>query len=82
MSWPEIDFRNEVWTIPAERMKGHRAHVVPLAPEALALLKALPRYDLIVTSRDSSVLAARAAGARNVLRVTLAADEIVHRSIT
>ena len=46
------------------------------------MLKALPRYDLIVTSRDSSVLAARAAGARNVLRVTLAADEIVHRSIT
>ena len=41
--------------------------------------KALPFYDLIVTSRDSSVQAARAAGARNVLRVTLAADEVVHR---
>ena len=43
------------------------------------LRKALPFYDLIVTSRDSSVQAARTAGARNVLRVTLAADEIVHR---
>ena len=41
--------------------------------------KALSFYDLIVTSRDSSVQAARAAGARNVLRVTLAADEVVHR---
>ena len=43
------------------------------------LRKALPFYDLIVTSRDSSVQAARAAGARNVLRVTLAADEVIHR---
>ena len=41
--------------------------------------KALPVYDLIVTPRDSSAEAARAAGARNVLRVMQAADEIVHR---
>ena len=41
--------------------------------------KALPFYDLIVTPRDSSAQAARAAGARNVLRVNFAADEVVHR---
>jgi hypothetical protein len=41
--------------------------------------QALPRYDLIVTPRESSVAAARAAGARRVLRVHCAADEVVHQ---
>jgi integrase len=47
-SWPEIDKRNRLWTIPAERMKGKegkaRAHAVPLTEELLALLSALPRF--------------------------------------
>lgn len=43
--WSEFDLERKVWTIPAERMKGdHGAHVVPLAPDALALLKAAPRF--------------------------------------
>ena len=44
MGWSEIDFDKALWTIPAARMKGDRAHVVPLAPAVLALLKALPRF--------------------------------------
>jgi len=43
MSWSEINFDKALWTIPAARMKGDRAHEVPLAPAALALLEALPR---------------------------------------
>jgi integrase len=31
-----------IWTIPASRMKGGRAHRVPLTPEAVALLESLP----------------------------------------
>lgn len=35
-----------MWTVPAWRMKGResRAHEVPLGPEAVGLLKALPRF--------------------------------------
>lgn len=44
MAWPEVDFDRALWTIPAARMKGARAHGVPLAPDALALLRALPRF--------------------------------------
>ena len=29
--WDEIDFERAVWTIPKERMKGHREHRVPLS---------------------------------------------------
>jgi len=45
LSWPEIDFDARVITIPAERMKGGAAHEVPLAPQALALLQSLPRFN-------------------------------------
>ena len=41
--WPEIDLGNAVWTIPAERTKARRGHVVPLSAAALELLRHLPR---------------------------------------
>lgn len=44
MHWGEVDLKEKLWTIPAERMKADRAHEVPLAPEAIRLLKALPRF--------------------------------------
>lgn len=34
----EIDLASLVWTVPAERMKGGRAHRVPLAPRAVEIL--------------------------------------------
>ena len=40
--WDEIDWDNSTWTISAERMKAGREHRVPLSPDAVALLKALP----------------------------------------
>lgn len=37
--WSEIDFDKQLWTIPAERMKMKREHIIPLTPQVLALLK-------------------------------------------
>ena len=37
--WDEIDVERAVWTIPKERMKGHREHRVPLSEPALAILR-------------------------------------------
>lgn len=45
MAWSEIDLGARLWTIPAARMKGGRAHEVPLAPDAVALLEGLPRFN-------------------------------------
>jgi integrase len=45
MSWPEIDLKQALWTIPPERMKGGAAHEVPLSQAAVDLLKALPRWQ-------------------------------------
>jgi integrase len=41
--WSEFNFKEKVWTIPAERMKAHREHQVPLSDAALALLGAMPQ---------------------------------------
>ncbi len=43
-TWGEIDLEGRTWTIPAERMKAGRQHIVPLSDPAIALLKALPRF--------------------------------------
>ena len=40
--WEEINFDDNTWTIPPERMKKKREHIVPLSPQALALLKVSP----------------------------------------
>ena len=58
MTWAEVDLaeapdatsatiatQGAIWTIPASRMKASREHRVPLTPEAVALLQALPRMN-------------------------------------
>lgn len=42
--WSEIDLQAHTWTIPAERMKASRAHVVPLSAAALAVLDEAKGY--------------------------------------
>ncbi len=37
--WEEFDFKNAEWRIPAERMKMREKHIVPLAKQALKILK-------------------------------------------
>lgn len=39
--WDEIELKQGIWTVPAARMKGGRAHRVPLSDRALAVLKKL-----------------------------------------
>jgi len=39
--WEEIDLTNQNWSIPAERMKSKKPHVVPLTPQAVSLLEVM-----------------------------------------
>jgi integrase len=41
MTWPELDFDTQLWTVPAVRMKGGKEHCVPLTDEMLAILEPL-----------------------------------------
>ena len=45
--WPEVDEAAKAWTVPADRMKAGRPHVVPLSDRALEILEAMrPLRDL------------------------------------
>jgi integrase len=44
MEWSEIDFENKRWTIPPEKMKMKRMHIVPLSKQALELLRQLFKF--------------------------------------
>lgn len=44
-TWDEVDFKNKVWTIPAERMKAGRAHNVYLSEQAIDLIVAFQIYS-------------------------------------
>jgi integrase len=37
--WSEVDLEARTWTLPAERMKSGRAHVVPLSATAIAIVE-------------------------------------------
>lgn len=45
MTWDEVDFQSRIWTVPAERIKAGKQHKVPLSPDALSILKNLPRFE-------------------------------------
>ena len=42
--WSEFDLANAEWRIPADRMKMGEAHIVPLARQALAILRELEPF--------------------------------------
>ncbi len=43
--WSEFDYKGRIWTIPAERMKMKKAHLVPLSTQVLKILEDLERYN-------------------------------------
>ena len=43
--WSEIDLEAGLWTIPASRFKANSTHLVPLTDDAVAVMRALPRFD-------------------------------------
>lgn len=42
--WSEIDLESGLWSIPAERMKMGRPHVVPLSAEAIGVFKNAAKF--------------------------------------
>jgi|SoiMethySBSTD1v2_1073268.scaffolds.fasta_scaffold06264_5 integrase len=40
--WSEFDFEAKLWTVPGERTKSGRAHIVPLSDRAVEIARGLP----------------------------------------
>ena len=45
MRWSELDLGNGLWRLPSTRVKNSTAHIVPLAPLAIEILKSIPRFE-------------------------------------
>ena len=57
--WSEVDLDKALWVIPAEHTKARQEHRVPLQPQAIKLLKSLPKLvgsNLIFPSRTGKPL--------------------------
>lgn len=72
--WSEIDLPNRKWTIPKERAKSHRAHVVPLSDAALTILQG--QKELSAESGSPFVFPAPRDPARSI------APEVLTRALT
>jgi integrase len=48
MPWAELSGDLSSWTIPGNRTKNHRTHVVPLSEQAQVLLRGAPRFGELV----------------------------------
>lgn len=71
--WEEIDLDNALWTIPAERMKKKREHLVPLATQVIDLFRLLKEIskgcgDLVFPSPQSKTQSISDVGLLNGLR--------------
>lgn len=65
--WDEVDFENGIWTIPGERMKREKPHVVYLSRQALAMLEELQA----LSSGSPFVLPSRSNLRRPIAKSTL-----------
>jgi integrase len=48
--WREVNLAERIWTIPSEKMKAGKTHIVPLNDTAIAILK----HVLLLRERDDS----------------------------
>lgn len=79
-TWPEIDLDGALWVVPGERMKSGKEHRVPLVPEAVQLLRDLPRVsgsDFVFPNIKGSMLSDMSVSA--VMRRMQAAEEAAER---
>jgi integrase len=44
--WSEIDMKAKNWTVPADRIKAHREHRVPLSPRAMEILEEMEKVKV------------------------------------
>ena len=82
--WAEINFKDRLWLIPAERMKGgKREHMVPLTEQAIDILEKMHvlnghRVHVFVNERDYSKPASSQSVNRALVRMGFQGKQTAH----
>ena len=58
--WQDIDLEEQIWTIPASKMKAKKEHRIPLSEQAMEILKAQPRDGVYVFTHNGKTLSENA----------------------
>lgn len=68
MTWREVDLEAAEWRIAGARTKNGKAHVVPLAPQAIDLLKGLPNIggEFVFTTNGTTPVSGFAKAKRKI----------------
>ncbi|TVP86042.1 MAG: site-specific integrase [Thioalkalivibrio sp.] len=77
-TWSEIDLDAATWTVPAQRMKANKEHVVPLCDSAVQILRSAPRFpdcDLLFPSPRGTAMSD---GTLNAVLKRMNVDATVH----
>ena len=80
-SWKEIDLGAAKWTIPADRMKAGREHIIPLSQPAITLLRDLEKYrqgDFVFAGRSAAKTLSTMAMSNLLERMGLRGQITVH----
>ena len=57
MRWSELDLEKRIWSIPRERAKSDRAHIVHLPAPAIEIIEAVPRTgDLVFSATGATAV--------------------------
>ena len=76
MRWADIDLDAGTWVLSSADTKSARAHLIPLAPQAVDLLKAAPQFGPYVWSSDGETHIKCYSQGKKKLDVLLAAKDI------
>ena len=79
--WQEFDFEDNIWRIPAERMKMRRDHLVPLSRQTLTVLEKLRAYSggnqyVFPSYRSETIPFGKTALSRAIRRMGFEEDEM------
>lgn len=81
MRWSELDLEKRTWTIPAERSKNGKPHVVPLSDYAIELIDEMPQFvdcDLVFTTTRVSPISSFSKALRRLHAVSGTSDWHLH----
>ncbi len=79
-TWDEIDFDTSLWTIPAERMKARRPHIVPLPARAVAILRKVEKLPAVHNVRNLVFVDPKNGQALSENRFLVARDALDYRN--
>ena len=81
MTWSSLDLEKRTWTIPAERSKNGKPHIVPLSGYAMKLLDEVPQFvdcDLVFTTTRVSPISSFSKALRRLHAVSETSDWHMH----